>query len=220
MVELISLHIPRTAGTTFYKILSQVYGEELSISIRRKDVEVISNIKNGFHSKLSPNIKVIHGHLYYDEVRKIHLDDEVKIITWLREPVSRVISNYRFFMDGLHHPTRNPQVYAFNKHRINETLLEFAQLEENRNRMSKFLAGIAVKDLFFVGLLETFEKDLNRLSQKLNWPEIEIPHLNSVSYKKNKDYMLDKNLVLELESLNALDVEMYNKVLQMREQLK
>lgn len=219
MIKLISLHIPRTAGTTFYKILSQVYGEELSISIRRKDAEVISNIKNGTHSKLSPNIKVIHGHLYYEEVKKIHLKDKLKIISWLREPVSRVISNYRFFMDGLHNPAKNPSVYELNKHRINETLLEFAQIEENQNRMSKFLSGIKLEDLFFVGMLETFEKDLNRLSKRLNWPEIEVPHLNNVPYENNKDYKVDKNLVRKLEDLNALDMEMYNHVLRMKEQL-
>ena len=39
MIELISIHVPKTGGQSFYQVLKQVYGDRLSISYRRRDYE-------------------------------------------------------------------------------------------------------------------------------------------------------------------------------------
>jgi hypothetical protein len=216
MVELISIHIPRTAGTSFYQVLKQVYGDNLSISLRRKDLNNPKFKGDDLSPILTPNIKAIHGHVYYYEVRKIHLTNNSKVICWLREPTSRVISNYRFFMHGLRNPEKNKAVYQINKHRINETLLEFSMREENRNRISKFLGDLSLDELFFFGIIESFNADVMSLAKKLKWPDIIIPHLNNVP-SIDISHQLDGTIVDQIKNLNNLDIELYNKALEMKQ---
>jgi hypothetical protein len=206
-LKLISIHIPKTAGTSFYHILQQVYGPELSVSFKRRDI--VPLLRKGELTKrdLSPSIQVIHGHFYYQEIARLHRATDAKVICWLREPVDRLLSNYHFFKAGLLDPERNPVQFAKNKHRIGETILEFARLPENQNRMHSFLAGLPLDDLFFCGFLGNFAADVNRLGNLLDWPPVRIEKLNQNSTIKRPD--IDSGLRVQLEKLNQKDIKLY-----------
>lgn len=208
MVELISIHIPKTGGSSFYHILQQVYKNQVSISYKRRDIKPLLG-ENQLTSIIqsAPLIKVVHGHFYYQELKVLHTTSDAKLICWLRDPIERVYSNYKFFINGLQNPERNPKQYEINKHRINETFLEYASLSENQNRMSKFLAGLSLQQIDFIGFLEDFETDLMALSKLLNWPNISIPHLNKLessnhSRNLNFDYQ-------QIAALNSKDITLY-----------
>ncbi len=195
MPHLISIHIPKTAGTSFYSILKQVYGPTLSPSYKRKDV------------KKQPNWEaheVIHGHFSYREIAHLHRTHGAKVICWLRHPVDRVISNHTFFIAGLSQPHKNLRQYELNKHRIHEDLLTYAQKTENRNRMSKFLAGISLEELFFVGKMERFEKEVGRLGKQLGWTTVQIPKLNTLERPE-----VDETTRNKILALNQQDFELY-----------
>ncbi|MFT6020599.1 MAG: hypothetical protein ACI9CQ_003405, partial [Saprospiraceae bacterium] len=87
MLDLISIHIPKTGGTSFYQILQQVYGEELSISYRRKDYNEVIQRGLDLAKTINEEIKIFHGHLCYEELRTIHQNSNAKVICWLRDPV-------------------------------------------------------------------------------------------------------------------------------------
>lgn len=213
MIELISIHIPKTAGTSFYHILRQVYGGHLSISYKRRDFKKAVETYGSFEKSLTNEIKVLHGHFHYSEIRDLHRSQQPKIICWLRDPVDRVVSNYRFFIDGLNNPDRNPRNYTLNKHRLNETLDTYASLPENQNRMSTFLKGIQPEDLFFVGLLETFETDLKLLGQKLNWPTIQVPQLNTANQPKID---IPESTIRKIKTWNYKDQQLYEKIIKQK----
>ncbi|MEM1319711.1 MAG: sulfotransferase family 2 domain-containing protein [Bacteroidota bacterium] len=204
MIELISIHLPKTGGTSFYHILQQVYGEQLSISYKRRDLRTTLEQYPSFADSLPQHISVLHGHFYYKEIQ--HLAPEARLICWLRDPVQRVISNYRFFKAGLDNPSRNPASYALNKHRRGESLLDYARLAENQNRMSSFLDGLDLAQCFFVGLLENFAADVDRLSKLLDWPEVVVPQLNQ---SKNMT-SIDTSTLRQLAEWNAKDCELYD----------
>jgi len=208
-LKIISIHIPKTGGTSFYHTLQQVYGSNLSISYKRRDIVPLLR-KGAFNpTHLSPTTHVLHGHFYYSEIAKMHQITDARIICWLRDPIERLISNYHFFQAGLLNPARNPLSYAKNKHRLHETLLEFAQLPENRNRMSTFLAGLPLEQLFFWGFQENFESDIRRLGVILAWPAVKVEHLNR-SEKTNYD--ITPSLRSQLEILNQKDMELYQNL--------
>ncbi|MGK0391626.1 MAG: hypothetical protein ACI94Y_004393, partial [Maribacter sp.] len=205
-IELISIHIPKTGGTTFYAILEQIYGEQVSISIKRRHLK-----KGKLQDYLNNKTKVLHGHLYYSEIKKIHFNTNVKIICWLRDPVERVLSNYRFFIKNLRNPEKSKhpnfykELYLPNKHRINEPLLEYAAKEETQNKMSKFLKGITLEELFFFGFLESFNEDINILCQRMNWIiNPNILHLNHTNITAYPD--VPKAEIEQIKEWNTIDI--------------
>lgn len=210
MIDLISIHIPKTAGTSFYQVLEREYDNKVSISIKRKH---LVNDKNPLKNVILPHTKIIHGHFLYSEVKSIHDRDNSDIIVWLRDPVARVVSNYNFFISGLNNKKRNLKNYFINKHRKNETLLEYASKEENRNRMTKFLEGIDLEDIFFIGLVEYFNEDLDALASKLNWSLVNVPYLNKGT---NASANYNENVLQQLQAWNSKDIELYKKALQIR----
>jgi hypothetical protein len=203
MIQLLSIHIPKTAGTSFYHVLEQVYPTGLSPSIKRRNLtgpkEDIIDLSQ---------YPIVHGHVTWEEAAPYCDKEKTKIICWLRNPVDRVLSNYRFFITGLTHPERNPEVAEMNRHRIHESLLEYAEREENRNRMSRFTAGLAPEDFFYIGLVECFDQDLNTLAKLLDWPPFERPHLNKAT--STDAFPLDVREAVA--NLNVHDMDFYSKV--------
>lgn len=213
-MDLISLHIPKTGGTSFYHILKQVYGPAIEISYRRRDYLAAAELPGGFEQALAVGTKVLHGHFYYPEVKALHQNSGAKLLCWLRDPIERVRSNYRFFKYLLENPAINPRNYALNKHRSEETLLEYAALAECQNRMSAFIEGTVVENFFFIGLLEQFSDDVKLLGEALHWGPVTVPHKNVVVAKKNSLSNQDLERLMEW---NAADIRLYTKVLKLRD---
>lgn len=207
MIQLLSIHIPKTAGTSFYHVLEQVYSDGLSPSIKRRHLGGIQQ----YNIDLS-QYRIVHGHVTWEEAAPFCDPKKTKIICWLRNPVDRVLSNYRFFINGLAHRERNPKVAELNRHRKHESLLEYAAREENRNRMSKFTAGLAPEDFFFIGLVECFDQDLNNLAKLLDWPTFEYPHLNKAT--SADAFPLDVREAVA--NLNVHDMDFYSKVIALK----
>jgi len=215
-IELVSIHVPKTAGTSFYKTLREVYGAGVTIAFRRGNLARAINRFGSLENSLTGEKKVLHGHLYYAEVAPILQHHEANLIAWVRNPVDRVISNYRFFKAGLEAPYRNLKNYELNKHRKNESLETYVKKEENRNVMAKFLSGTDVDELFFVGVQEHYAEDLARLGNRLGWPAVEAVHLNKYTAKEqggNDDDPATRRMIAEL---NQDDVALYEKALKRR----
>ncbi len=210
MIEIISIHIPKTAGRSFLSILNAVYGNDQVAHYEAKQFQdkTVEEPKQ-FITQLKSGIKVIHGHFYYNDIKELHKSNSAKIITWLRDPVERVISNYSFFIKRAREAESNDELIK----RKNETLLEYASLEKSRNRMSKFIEGIELENFYFIGIMEFFENDIRTLSEKLKWKPVDIPKVNvNYDFKSNLPSITDKERKT-ITDLNKSDIELYNKVL-------
>jgi hypothetical protein len=215
-VELISIHIPKTAGTSFYQTLQEVYGNGVTDALRRGHLRRMERGGYSLTKYVSGEKKVIHGHLYYEELDELRHEHDAKVICWLRDPVERVISNYHFFKNGLADPSRNRRNYELNKHRKNESLRTYAGIPENCNVMSKFLAGIDLEELFFIGFTEDYANDLNRLAGRLEWPAVSPAHLNTRKYSTEAAETIDEELKVEIARLNAEDIALYQRALEIK----
>ncbi|MEL6654982.1 MAG: sulfotransferase family 2 domain-containing protein [Bacteroidota bacterium] len=204
-MNIISIHIPKTAGTSFYHILSQVYGDRLSPSLKRRDIKEIKQ-RGEWGTTPSPILyEVLHGHFRYDEIVE-HITPETKLICWLRDPIQRLLSNYHFFKALCVTPERNPANYARRKHRANEALETYAARPGNQNRIFEFISGAKLNDFDFVGQVESFKEDIQRLSKLLSWPEVSIPYRNRSNHTAPP---IDPDLIEQLIRWNQKDVKLY-----------
>lgn len=218
-LEIISIHIPKTAGRSFLKVLEQLYGSTLDGRHEKEHFFPDMDFSKELPGKLPDHVKVIHGHLTIAQVRPLIDIHHSKVITWVREPVDRIISNYYYFMQRI----RDGRASEKQLRKENFSLLEYATQPRRRNMMSKILEGLALEDFYFIGVMEQFEKDLAELSSMMAWPdELHIPHINA-----NKDFKHDNNCTTqykdidlqmreEIARLNESDVSLYLKVKKMR----
>jgi hypothetical protein len=213
-LKLVSLHIPKTAGTSFRNILREVYGEK---HVVRFDISRFVTVENEEFtgSKLKADIQVIHGHFpYYKLIELVEIPEGVPVITWLRDPAERVISNYfyleKILREELDEEKKDLNILA----KMQKTLIEYANTEANRNRMSKFLKGIEPEELFFIGLMDHYAEDLQDLARLLGWKDYPVLKQNVTGEKPQ----VDKETLRMIKELNSNDYEIYNKALRLREE--
>lgn len=154
-----SMHIPKTGGTAFYDWLCHQFND-VSVNIKRDMVKYES-----FTSMV--DCEVVHGHVKYREMSPF-LTGKEKLITWVRNPIDRVISNYCFFKQTLQNPLRpHSPVVQKNAHRKNESLIQYAMRPETQNVISDYLEGVSLDSIHFIGSLESFRTDLKQFSHQM-----------------------------------------------------
>ena len=164
MIEVISLHIPKTGGRSLHGIYKQIYGNALDLRNERDQFYPDKEFLMPLNLEFPEHIRGIHAHLTVEQVRPIIEKYNPKVITWLRDPVERVISNYYFFMKRIR-SGRAPERQLRKK---DVTLLEYARKPRKTNRISEFLKGMELEDFFFIGLLERYEEAIAVLKNVLN----------------------------------------------------
>lgn len=210
-IKIISIHIPKTAGRSFYQVLKWFYGEKVDIP-RNKD----KHIKGGIFdpATIAPGMEVLHGHFAYNHIRHLHEQYGAKIITWLRDPVDRIISNYYYNI-------KMNQIKPWKSRsgiRTKMTLSDFARRPNQKNLMSRILEGISPGEIFFAGIVEQYEEHLRLLGKKLNWPH-PIPefHINQGSDNYNNTEAptlygnISSSMKEEIRQINREDLILYEK---------
>jgi len=217
-VKLVSIHIPKTAGTSFIHSLKKQYGHQKVARIDINGNRTRINKTPVNKAYLYKNTAVIHGHFTIDLLHNhLSLPHNIPAITWLRDPVERVISNYYYLYKRLDEELNEEKKGLNILSKMRRSLLEYAQDERNCNRMSKFLKGIDLKDLFFIGIVENYDKDIQELGRKLNWSIPEIVMHNKTG-KINKSIIDEKTKAL-IRSYNKKDQVLYEDALAIKNKL-
>lgn len=154
MVELISVHIPKSAGTSFRKVLQRHYGRRLLVLYGGFGSE------GYFQSRLDkhPGTLALHGHFPLKLFR--HSYPQAKKIIWLRHPVDRIISYYYFWKKLRPHGNPNHKRFLIEK----PSLVHFA--EERCTELADYLDENNILDMDFIGIVENFDEDVQRFE---NW---------------------------------------------------
>lgn len=209
MLELISIHIKKTAGRSFRQILRDVYGKKHVFCTTQQKIRASGTT---LENMLPDHATVLHGHFWFSQAADIYRANPVPLIAWVRDPVERVISNYYFRHQKIHSGQR-PKKW----HLRDESLLEYA--EHHRNLMSQFLEGISLDELFFIGITEHFAEDVQDLALLLDWKKQVQPVYRNVntSYKAQFEAP-NQDVRDEIAQLNQQDIALYQKALQLRTQ--
>lgn len=192
---ILSIHIAKTAGTTFRELLQEYYRDQLCFfygSLTNAACEPIA--------ALPINAKCLHGHFYLKDYRDNF--PQAKCITWMRDPVERVVSEYAHLKrqpaDG--NPLGQLIAQGF-------SLLDFAHHPDARNVQYKTIHSLNNFD--FVGIAENFDAELARLYSTTG-VELRIGHKSNINPDKiGPRYLLEDRVRALLAKLNDEDEELY-----------
>lgn len=211
--RVIFIHIPKAAGQTIYGIVGRQY--------RRDEILIL----RGSVGQVSPptieqaaGAKIILGHVHFGLHQ--HLGGENTYVTFLREPVSRVLSLYRYIGSSTRHHL-HAQV-------ANATMTDFVSgqidTEEVENGQVRQIAGLTrgtpdasslarAKDNLLescrvVGLVERFDESVILLKRSLGWKMPFYVRKNVTQETPSSDPSDDKALQI-IKRRNALDIELY-----------
>lgn len=220
---ILSVHMPKTAGTTFRQILVDIYGSQIFFDycdqynfVDPQKPSLVTQVGRLVRSgrfkqfRFSPRSsdRCIHGH--FRASKYLPRYNDAKLITWLRDPVERVASHY-------YHWLRHPDPYHSLSRKLNVeklSLEDFARLEPMQNLQYRYLDGVPIERFGFVGVQEHLEAMLPRLFSFLEAPSVTLKTKNVNQEKAlNKRYELSSETRALIESLNHKDRDIYNYAL-------
>ena len=191
---ILSLHYPKTAGTSFRHTLTKLYYGHIYFHY------------HGAHydGRVKRDIEIIHGHFNIKSYRDMFPD--APIITWLRDPADRVLSYYNYKKYGF---TATPRIKDSDNRQF-LAFLDSGQFEFFINKFNRFFGDYAIKDFRFIGITERYNEDMKRLSEIMGWRGYQVHHLN-----KSRNYeniILTKELRERIYKRMPREYEMYMEV--------
>ena len=200
-------HIPKTGGTSFRHAAELEFGKERTLRDYGKASETTSKEIIGSIYKNDPirfinilnhqKIRFLSGHFPTKKYYSI-LKDNVKWIVFLRDPVQRLVSEYL-------HRKRN-QSYTLG-------LRNFCQNNKFFNLQTRAVAGLGLKDFYFVGLMEEYDHSI-KLFNKTTGVRFTSIKANVGRMKIHCVHEVDKDIKNLIERNNSEDVELYQKAQQ------
>ncbi len=204
-LDLLSIHVPRSGTSAFKKLLQKLYGK--SAIMYAYDEAKLEAIREG--KKLAMNTRVLHGPFPASQALKNQFPD-AKLITWLRDPVQRVISHYYYWKDIPPHGNPDHDLFLTRTYTIEEFVEEFSI---HLQVMSLF-QSFEVSDFDFIGIAENYSSEIIGLAQLMQWkryPDYRV-HLN-----ENKT--LTHSTEMKLKELLKDEIAIYEEVKRARDML-
>lgn len=175
MVELISLHVPKCAGTSLRTALQAAYGADavyLDYADRPIDPAAPMNLDPdgfvaGFRRHGYPFLegkRVVHGHFHAGKYA--HLQARRRA-TFLRHPVDRLISHFEFWR------TLPPHGHALHQYVLDSGIdvIRFARLPMMRFFYSRaFFGGVDMHAFDLIGSVEGMDRDVRALADLIGHP--------------------------------------------------
>lgn len=226
---LISLHLPKTAGTRFRALLEAHYGDRLladyadrplheGLSARR-----VRALRAGvgllLHADRLRGVDAVHGHFLAIKYSLWSGGSGWRRVTWLRDPVERLASHYYYWRRSFDADTAGP----LHRRMMEEdwSLERFCLGPELRNVYRQFLWGVPLARLDFVGITEHYATDVEDFARRLlglsEVPVLPSGEADNANPAATVRYVDDAALRERIARHHAADVALYREALRLRE---
>lgn len=215
------LHLPKCAGTTFQRIISNQkrYSPDFCIQRGGEIVDLPAGEEN--------RLEVLYGHMLFGVHNKLP-QKNVTYITFLRNPVARVISFFYYLQSEnnvgieVRDWFRTMTLFDYvsdEKFNCSEDLFPESWTIATDNAQTRILAGTMEADLdtaknnlkkYFsiVGITERFEESLRIVEKNLGWEINSYENANVTPYKPPLEDIPD-NIIEIIKLKNEKDTALY-----------
>jgi hypothetical protein len=225
---LISLHLPKTAGTSFAATLHAQYEtgyladyDDLPMQVpawRRR----LRALYEGLRIRRSwrNEVACIHGHFLPAKYRYAlgQNGKPAQYVTWLRHPVERVVSHYYYWRrdyDG-----SDPRQPLRNRMLAEDWSLErFALGPEMRDLYCQYLWRFDPSLFSFIGITEHYVQDLARFVETFGWHAAVLEHALRNPDREDDVYPISASLRERLIQHHARDMALYEFAVWRRDRL-
>lgn len=196
----ISVHVPKCAGTSFRSILSDICGARIWFNYG-----VVFSRDQARPGVVPAGVSFIHGHFLADAFDDLFPDR--LLLTWVRHPVERVLSQYNHFL-------RSPDMRDNCCRELYDkglSLHEFADLEWMRNTACRYLANKPVEDFEFVGIAERFQESMEVFCERFGFRSVaRFPRENVNPARGPQGYRIPRQTFDYIAERNGADMAWYD----------
>jgi hypothetical protein len=221
----IFVHIPKTAGSSFASEISELRRPYRNIHVDYEDKSTPHDLKMDraveqfIHDAGVTPFHACSGHITMRHVSKIReAIPSIRVISLLRNPIERVISDFRYARTPAHPPYKD-FIKQF------PTIESYVDSPASQNKMFKFLApepDIRMAHLFefldesvsFVGLTEMYPMSFNIIMQLFGLNRLPTSHKRKTEPTKYNQVERTAEIMKRLKEANARDFAIYNFVKQ------
>lgn len=219
------LHIPKTAGSSLAAELNALRPPYRNIHLHDEHYLRTDLGGDAFWAQLDPAIDAMiaddrrarfrsaSGHMTMRQALRIRSAIErTRLFTFLRDPVKRVISDYRYQRSTQHpahrefaaaHPTIHSYIGTADRNKM------FSHLSLAPREPVDEVIGRAAETFAFVGLVEMYPMSFNLLSRLFGADAMPQRHERVAPQDAGSELELTNDLLTRIGELNALDVAIY-----------
>jgi hypothetical protein len=216
---MISVHLPKTGGTSFRKLLENrfgkglrtIYGEKpFNLTREQRYAKALADA-HAERDAAHDGVQCIHGHFLPARFLLLRERRNLVFVTWMRHPVDRLVSDYRFTLRHYDAATAPP----FQKRILTEewSFERYALCEELRDFYSQFLWAFPLEYFNFIGIAEHSAEDFAEFQQRYFDGGEECPRLNA---RPDAPEPVDPALRRRIEAHHAGDMELHARALSLR----
>lgn len=218
----IFVHLPKTAGTTLRYIIERNFDKKTIFTIDGKDSQKSINLFNSLGSSDKASFSLIEGHLEFGAIKYLP-HKKIKYITFVRDPVERVLSYYSYILSDSY---RRPWAKNAESMSLKNYLLS-RQDGSIDNHQTRWIAGNVkweygacneealeraknniINHFHFVGITEQFDRSILLMSKLLGWRTPYYKKLNITKKRITQGTIGDEEKSLIMEE-NKFDVQLY-----------
>lgn len=216
---LISVHIPKTGGTSFSSILRDLYGagylEDYEWIDDRPDwmINGLDRLSDKEIMDSIQGVRCIHGHFLAEKYARLQYISglSVRFATWLRDPIDRAVSMY-YFLRRLNTPDEEQADWERTAKEL-DLYNYFLRTPYGWSGQSDQLRNFDVKRFDFIGIMERYQESIQLFLSLFASPEtrVKIPHELQNQQRKTDHYEVDGKVRQRLLELNYQDYYLYHE---------
>jgi len=218
------IHIPKTAGSSFRRELAQILRPNYNVHVDRNPVSepamphaqrIVAATKE-FNALLADRTyRFASGHVPVT-LLKAHVDTwgAMKLITMLRDPAIRAVSDYRYQSTSVH-PSYRQFLERF------PTFEKYLNAPQMRNRMFNFLRPtqqatvedcieFVVERFAFVGLVEMYPLAVRLVTRLMEQERSPTHYIRKTENNEHNQFDITPELLDRVREINSLDVALYD----------